>query len=313
VKLSDDSAECIAVTVDSISEEIESGLYDDPYLIGWMTVMVNISDLAAVGAKPIGLLISEIFPEDLPAEDIEKIQNGISDAVKACGTFILGGDTNTGKNIVMTGCALGKSADNKYLKRTGCQPGDFLYSTNFLGRGNAYAISKLLNKKSEYISYLPVARIKEESVIHNFASCCMDTSDGFISTLDQLMRLNNLGFQIFPDWQEKVDPESIQTAEKYNIPSWLLLAGQHGEFELLFTIPEKDEAEFLLVTEKEKWLPVRFGKVIPKPEIQIDLYRRIITLNSQKIRNLPYECEGDIKLYLKKLLDYDRDLRFTNY
>ena len=51
----------LAITMDSIVEEIEAGLYTDPYLIGWMTVMVNASDLAAVGAKPLGILINEHF------------------------------------------------------------------------------------------------------------------------------------------------------------------------------------------------------------------------------------------------------------
>jgi len=55
----------LAITTDSISEEISTGLYDDPYLIGWMIVTVNISDLAAVGAIPIGILISEIIPDIL--------------------------------------------------------------------------------------------------------------------------------------------------------------------------------------------------------------------------------------------------------
>ena len=55
----------LAITTDSIVEEIRLGLYDDPYLIGWMIVMVNLSDLAAVGADPLGILISEIFPNNL--------------------------------------------------------------------------------------------------------------------------------------------------------------------------------------------------------------------------------------------------------
>ena len=64
----------LTVTTDSISEEISTGLYDDPYLIGWMIVTVNISDLAAVGAKPIGILISEIIPKDFSNEEIVQLQ-----------------------------------------------------------------------------------------------------------------------------------------------------------------------------------------------------------------------------------------------
>ena len=46
----------LAITTDAIVEEIEAGLYRDPYLIGWMTVMSSASDLAAVGADPLGIL-----------------------------------------------------------------------------------------------------------------------------------------------------------------------------------------------------------------------------------------------------------------
>ena len=48
----------LAITIDTISEEIKTGLYSDPYQIGWMSVMVNMSDLTAVGASTIGIVIS---------------------------------------------------------------------------------------------------------------------------------------------------------------------------------------------------------------------------------------------------------------
>ena len=70
----------LAVTTDTISEEIKFGLYDDPFLIGWMTVMVNMSDIAAVGAVPIGILISESFTSEMDQEYIAKIQEGIEAA-----------------------------------------------------------------------------------------------------------------------------------------------------------------------------------------------------------------------------------------
>jgi thiamine-monophosphate kinase len=308
IKLSEDPETYVAMTIDSISEEIEAGLYDDPYLMGWMIVMVNISDLAAVAATPLGIVISEILPENLGGEFLAKLQEGISHAAKACNIFIWGGDTNFGKNVVLSGCALGIFPDNKYLKRKGCKPGDILYSTNKPGIGNAFAISKLLSKSSEKVNYLPYARIKEASILHNYASCCMDTSDGVISTLDQLMRLNNLGFRIIPGWERKLNPESLKVAEKNKLPPWLLLAGEHGEFELLFTIPPKVEKEFLKSAEKENWIPVKLGKVIAEPEIQIDIYKKTVNFNSQKIRNLPFEYRGDIKEYLKSMLIYDREL-----
>jgi len=80
----------LAVTTDTISEEIKFGLYDDPFLTGWMTVMVNMSDIAAVGASPLGILISEAFTNNLEQAYISKIQEGIEAACRTCNTFVLG-------------------------------------------------------------------------------------------------------------------------------------------------------------------------------------------------------------------------------
>jgi len=308
INLFENSGEYLAVTIDSIAEEIEAQLYDDPYLIGWMTVMVNLSDLAAVGAETVGLIISEILPENSSNYFIEKLQTGINDAVEKCKTFILGGDTNSGQGLILTGCALGKCPKNKILKRIGCKAGDILYSTGKLGRGNAYAISKLFGNRNSDFYYLPSARLKEALIIREFASICMDTSDGTISTLDQLMRLNNLGFYINENLENILEGESLKVTKSMGISPWLLLAGEHGEFELLFTIPSKVEIEFLKAADSDSWNPIRLGFVIEEPKIKLELNKKVTCINSQRIRNLPFLTRGNIELYLKKLLEYDNEL-----
>ena len=83
------------------------------------------------------------------------------------------------------------------------------------------------------------------NILNKYSSSCIDTSDGVLSSLDQLMRLNNVGFKFRNDWNETLDQSSKQLFSKYNLPLWLLLAGEHGEFELLFSIPAEKETEFL--------------------------------------------------------------------
>ena len=101
----------LALTTDWVVEEIESGLYSDPYLIGWMTVTVNASDLAAVGAEPIGLLLNETLPPDTAPEFIERLQEGIREACSASGLYVLGGDTNISTRLELGGSALGLISD----------------------------------------------------------------------------------------------------------------------------------------------------------------------------------------------------------
>jgi thiamine-monophosphate kinase len=299
----------LAITTDCISEEILTGLYDDSYLIGWMIVTVNLSDLAAVGAKPIGILISEIIPKDFSEEKIMRLQKGISDACNKYKTFVLGGDTNEGEKLVLTGTAIGIINSEKILSRVGCKLGDLLYSSGKLGIGNAFAISKLISKTNSTLNYKPVAQINFCKIISKYASACMDTSDGLISTLDQLMRLNNVGFEITENCEKLIDDEALSYTKYLNIPSWLLFAGQHGEFELVFTIPQNLTHEFLAEAEKKGFYPIELGVVTPQKEIRINLYEKSVPINSIFIRNLPYETKGDINHYLKLLLEYDSELK----
>jgi thiamine-monophosphate kinase len=123
-----------------------------------------------------------------------------------------------------------------------------------------------------------------------------------------LMRLNDDGFEISTDLEKMIDDHGLKYAEDNHIPSWLLFAGQHGEFELIFTIPQNFKKKFLEDAEKNGFYPIEIGKVIPEKEIRMNLYDVLIPINSEFIRNLPFETKGDVNHYLKLLLDYDSQL-----
>ena len=209
--------------------------------------------------------------------------------------------------------SIGIINNEKPLTRVGCKQGDILYSSGKLGIGNAYAISKLISKTNYFLEYKPSAQIKNCKIISNYASSCMDTSDGLISTLDQLMRLNNSGFELIENWENVIDEIALKYTENNHIPSWLLFAGQHGEFELIFTIPQELNEFFLeeaLLTGLE---PIELGKVIPHKKVKIPLYGKMMPIDTAFIRNLPAETKGDINHYLKSLLEYDTGLKNSPY
>jgi len=137
----------------------------------------------------------------------------------------------------------------------------------------------------------------------------MDTSDGLISTLDQLMRLNNVGFELVEDWEKVIDENALMYSRNNNVPAWLLFAGQHGEFELIFTIPQKLNEAFLNASSKIEFKPIELGKVISHKKVMIPLYGKMIPIDTAFIRNLPAETKGDINHYLKLLLEYDSGLK----
>ena len=298
----------IALTTDTIAEEIELGIYDDSYLIGWMIVIANMSDLAAVGAEPLGIVISESIPKNFPSKSLNKLQKGISDACKICNTFVLGGDTNFSESLMISGTSLG-IIKGEPLLRTGCNAGDLLYSSGKLGNGNAFALTKLVGKNRINYKYKPIAKIKEGQQLTEFATACMDTSDGLFSTLDQLMRLNSLGFELNFNWESALDDEAKLLFNKYKFPLWFLLAGQHGEFEIIFTISKKKAQTFTKVAKSIKWSPTFLGVVIPEPKIKIPLYNKTITINTEIIRNLSFSNKSDIKNYIKTLIKMDEEFQ----
>lgn len=310
----------LAITIDTISEEIKTGLYSDHYQIGWMSVMVNISDLAAVGASPIGIVISQILPKNLSNDFLKKLQNGIRDACKKCETFVLGGDTNFGDELIISGCAIGTIEKKKFLKRINCKAGDKIYISGKIGVGNAYAAQKLFSnsfpdgsssKVYKKIKYFPEAKIKWSSLLKKYASSCIDTSDGVFSSIDQLMRLNNVGFKFREDWTKVLDDSSKNLFVDLNLPPWFLLAGEHGEFELLFSIPKQRETKFLNEAEQSGFNPVYLAEVMNKAEVRLNIYGNEKKLDTGKIRNLSFNKNFEPSKYLQDLLEIDNYLKST--
>src|SRR3989338_7617082 len=94
-----------------------------PYdAIGWNAVAANLSDVAAAGAKPLGVLMACGFPRILPEDGVRQIAHGMGKCARAHKTRVLGGDMNEADSIILTGTAFGVA---RYpLRRQGARPGD---------------------------------------------------------------------------------------------------------------------------------------------------------------------------------------------
>lgn len=299
----------IALTTDSIVEEIETGLYSEPYLIGWMTVIVNASDLAAVGAEPVGILLNETLPRGSVDEFIARLQRGIRDACSACNLHLLGGDTNFSSRLQMSACAVGLIPAGLPMTRLGCEPGDLLFASGQLGLGSAYAYVQLVGEtrlNHGSLPYQPQGRLREGQLLRNFASSCIDTSDGAFAALDQLMRLNQVGFVLESNLEEILHPYALQVSHDAGFPAWMLLAGPHGEFELLFTLPPEDVENFLASSSSQGWEPRAVGKVTAEAGVWFILDGQRIAVDTGRIRNLSFEPNGDVDGYMKKLPSFVR-------
>ena len=304
VEISKDSPYLLAATIDTIAEEIAEGLYQDPYTMGWVTVMATLSDLAAVGAHPLGLVVSVSVDPTRNKEFSSAIAQGMEDASRNLGVFILGGDTNLTSETSLTGCALGLVPRKEVITRQGCKVGDHVFITGGIGAGNALGLVRLTKTPDDCFPeklYRPVARLREGQLLRRHVNCCMDTSDGLLTTLDQLMRINGLGFEIDCNWERILAPQVLRLCETTKTPHWLMTAGPHGEFELLFTISDKRIDSFLKQAESHGISPIRLGRAQRPKAISLILPSgEKVDVDMAPLRNLLQKVNGDLERYVRE-------------
>ena len=81
-----------------------------------------------------------------------------------------------------------------------------------------------------------------------------------------------------------------------------MLAGHHGEFELVFTISPDDMNEFFINAHRMHWEPILIGSVVEKPDVQMIYKNKLVSIDTGRIRNLFVELHGDVEEYIKQLL-----------
>jgi thiamine-monophosphate kinase len=292
------TGEKLALTVDVIAEEIEYGLYSDPFLIGWMSVIISLSDLAASGAVPLGLLSILNIERDLPNDFIAAISQGQQAASQKAGVPILGGDTNFTSQTQVGSVGIGKVDEHTMLSRVGMKKGDVLFSSGPLGMGNGFAFQKLFASQAAELPYSPQPRLNEASILKKYATASIDTSDGFFPALGQFMTLNPIGLQIDGLWERLLPAELLAFNKKALLPAWFYLAGPHGEFEILFTIPKAHVNLFLKEAGQINWHPLQIGAITPEEDIC--RYRKK-TFPIEQIINAFYDSDQDPKQYFNQL------------
>jgi len=300
----------LAVSADCLCEEITTGLYSDPYTIGWILVMAAASDLAAAGARMLGVTLALNLPESFDRQQRESLGRGIGDACRSLATVTLGGDTGVAKELVVTAFAVGLVSKKHVMTRVGARPGDVLYLSGPVGLGSAYALSCFDPVEGEDpFPFRPRAPLEMGELLRDFASCAMDTSDGVIATLDELSRTNRTGFMIAAEPERFLDPRALEACRCRDIPPWAALAGCHGEFALAFTIPGAVEERFLSAARQGGLTPKRAGLVTDEPGVFLGWEDAPGKIDSAWIRNLRGGQTSDVQTYIRSLIKYAHSLR----
>jgi thiamine-monophosphate kinase len=215
-----------------------------PWQIGWMTVAVTLSDVAAMGAQAAGVLIAAGIPEDSDLYFIDELFSGFGECANIYETQVLGGDLDSTDELTLTGCAFGFVEKDLILRRSGAQPGDLLCTTGSLGGAGAglwaWKQGDLENKFVENLLE-PQPRLKEGRALalSRSVGAMMDNSDGLALSLFDLAEVGGVGFAV----SEEALPiaKGIEDMVGHQEAVDLVLSAG-GDFELVFTVkPERIE------------------------------------------------------------------------
>lgn len=217
---------------------------------GWTAAAVNFSDIAAMGARPAGLIVSLAMPDDMDENDLYDIVSGIDQCAEFCNTRVIGGDTKPGPGVISC-TALGRMEGYGPMMRSGANPGDVVAITGSLGGPAAgfLAIENGIDAEDAIFSLMtPVPLVNEgmELCRCGKVTSCIDLSDGLSTAANTICEQSRCGMEIvweFLPVSPDVEDVSIATgkSEEDMVLNW------GGEYELMFTFP-KEEIETLQKT-----------------------------------------------------------------
>jgi len=207
---------------------------------GWMSAAVNFSDIASMGADPVGILVSFAMPADLDESSLYEMMDGVDQCAEFCGASILGGDTKTGEGLICC-TAVGDMYGRNPLTRSGAQQGDVVAVTGTLGSAAAgfYAIEHGIDEKDAISSLkTPIPRMKEGVMLAQCSvTSCMDISDGLSTTVLEVCSKSGVGMDIL--WESLPVGAGVERMTEFVSKEHMML-DFGGEYELMFTFNRDD-------------------------------------------------------------------------
>ncbi len=287
--------------------------YLNLYDVGWYVVAANLSDICAMGAKPICYLSIVRYMNTRTKQEITEILDGISAACSEFGTALVGGDTGTYEADVLAGTAIGYVKKGTRLSRHTLRAGDAMFVSGDLGRPAA-ALSAVVNKTSvldfhqENTAVLerllerwrrPMPRIALAQALSSsgLVTSCMDVSDGLTASLLQLRKITGHGFSIVGD-SIPIDWSVQQIAGALNKDPIDIACGASVDFELLFTAAEEVQARIVSLGESIGIEISRIGTVRDDDRLE---FTTNAAGNFDQLPGLPWDHQyGDIREMFKR-------------
>ena len=243
----------LAIAIDTMVEGVHFVPGTAPADLGWKSLAVNLSDLAAMGASPAWALLALTLPRQ-PAEQVQAFIDGFADGFAQLAQphrmTLIGGDTTSGP-LTISVAVHGFVPPGKALIRAGARVGDAVLVTGTLGDAAAglHALQHPLSDddgRSGLRDYLierlnlPTPRLSAGAALRGQASACIDISDGLLADLIHICVASGVGAEI----DAALLPRSSALMALYDEASALQFALSGGDdYELCFSVPAQRVAD----------------------------------------------------------------------
>ncbi len=232
--------------------------------IGYYLVGANISDIAAMGALPLGVLTAVRYSSQQTDAEFEEIMAGVCMACADMGAPLLGGDTGSYVAPVLSAAALGIVDRDRALLRRNAQPGDLVVVSGPVGTAGAafqlcqngwaenhsLAPSVLAQLLEPWQRVRPALRHGALLSRHGLSTCGLDTSDGLKTSCRILASASNLSVVLDP-LSIPIGPGVREVAQALGVDTLSLACSDSVDFRLLFTVNPKQQDEMSRVFEGE--------------------------------------------------------------
>jgi len=212
--------------------------------LGSRSMMLNISDIGAMGGHPLYALISLGLKNETLVKDIEDLYRGFLSELKPFGASIIGGNlTKSGNGIFIDITLIGEVEEGRAVRRSGARPGDVILVTGYPGHSSAglqlmlqslaaedHPLVRAYNKPSHR------AREGRAVALTSAATAMIDTSDGFLGDLGHICEESRVGALLF---QEKfpISEELKKAAKTLNKEPHEFFLGDSDDYQLIITCP----------------------------------------------------------------------------
>jgi len=237
----------------------------DPEALGWKTLAVNLSDLAAMGAQPRWALLAAVLPA--PTSDwIEAFARGFFACAESHGIDLIGGDTTRGPRAFCV-TILGEAPAGRALRRNGAKAGDSIWVSGKPGRaalglahlqGSTKLAEPALNECLAAL-HRPQPRVALGLALRGIASAAIDVSDGLLADLGHILEQSKLAARL-----------QIPNLPAAGLERDCLLAGG-DDYELLFTAAPEFDSDIKALAGKLELPLTRIGEIVAGPSGELVL------------------------------------------